>query len=109
MLVFLLQKRLKLQFDEADEEGMTDLLVAAATHLSTTAEQSPVAKEAQVEPSERVDSGAWGASPFTEAPGEVADVPFERMDRELKMPAKPLIPLSYFSMRILRPRCPYSR
>ena len=64
---------------------MTDLLVAATTHPTTTAGQSLVVEEAQVEPSEYVDSRAWGALPVTEAPEEVTDTPLEGMDKELEM------------------------
>jgi len=49
--------------DESDEKGMMDLLEAAASYPTTTAEQSLVAEEARIEPSERVDFGTQGASP----------------------------------------------
>jgi len=43
MLVFLLKRR-GLQFDESNEEGITNLLEAAATHPTTTGVQSLVAE-----------------------------------------------------------------
>ena len=44
-----MQKRRRLEFDEFDEEGMTDLLDAATNPPSKKLEQSPVAEEARVE------------------------------------------------------------
>ena len=79
--VFLLQKKCKIQFDESDDEAMVDLLEAAATPLSTTAEQSPVAKKARVESFDCVD-GAHGTSLVIEATEEVGRPP-------LRMPAEP--------------------
>ena len=58
-LVFLLQKKCRLQFDESDDEGMTDVLEAMTTPPSTTTERSSVAEEARVESSDHVD-GARG-------------------------------------------------
>ena len=49
-----------------------------------------------------MESGARGVSPVTEALEEVTDVPLEGMDRELEIPADPLLPLSYPSTRRLR-------
>ena len=38
MLVFLLQKKCSIQFDESDDEGMTELLKATITPLPTITE-----------------------------------------------------------------------
>jgi len=54
---------------------MTDLLKAVTTP-STTAEQSPVAEEARVEPSDCVD-GARRASPVNKACAKGADAPLK--------------------------------
>ena len=62
-----------------------------------------MAKEARIELSERVESSTRRLG----APKEVADVPFEGIDRELEMSAEPIIPLSHSPTRRLRPRRPY--
>ena len=50
MLVFLLQKRSRLQFDDFDEEGMTNLLEAGLLIRLQPWGQSHVVEEAQAEP-----------------------------------------------------------
>ena len=65
-LVFLLQKKCMLRFDESDNEGMKDLLEATIIPPPTIAEHFPVAKESWVESSDRVE-GARGALSIIEA------------------------------------------
>ena len=67
---------------------MAYLLEAATTHPSSTAERSPMAEEARVEPSDRVDS-ARRALPVNEASAETAERPFGGVDRELEMSVEP--------------------
>ena len=50
-LVFFLQKKHRLRFDESDDEGMISLLEAATTPPCELAEQPAVAEEGRVEPS----------------------------------------------------------
>ena len=106
MLVFLLQKRRMLQFDEYDEEGMTYLLVATATHPTTTTEQSLVAEEARVEPSERMESGTRGLRPLLRLPKRLLMRILKGWTGSWRCQWNPLIPLSYSLMRRLRPRRP---
>jgi len=72
MLVFFLQKRSRLSFDESDEEEMLDLLsVGCAT---SSAGQSRVAEDAMVGPSELMDSEDQGDLSAAEFPEEGVDV-----------------------------------
>ena len=85
---------------------MADLLEATTTHPSSTAERSPMAEEARVEPSDRVD-GARRALPVDETSAETAECPFGGVDRELEMSAEP--PTTELRPRRgLRQRRPYS-
>jgi len=80
MLISLLQKRIRLDFDESDEEEMAELL-ADAPACSTTAAVKPCeAGDARVRRSEPVDSGTRMASPIAEDPGGVSDTPPGQMD-----------------------------
>ena len=59
MLVLFLQKRIRIHFDEPDEE-MLNLLAAAPACPIAVGWHSPMAEDAQVGPSELMDSGARG-------------------------------------------------
>ena len=68
---FLLQKKRRVQFDESDDEGMTELLKATTTPPCSLVEQPPIAEEDRVESPDCL-AGIRGTLPALEAVEEVA-------------------------------------
>ena len=85
ILVFFLQKRSRIGFDESDEEMLDLLAVAPGCPIAVTG-KSPVAEDARVGPFELIDSGAQGDSSVVEAPEECVDALLGQVDKKAEMP-----------------------
>ena len=103
ILISLLQKRIRLDFDEFDKELLADVPICS----SVASGQPSEGGDARVRRPEPVDFRARAAFSVTEIPDGIMGMSFGRMDRG-KSFRRPPLPYSYLLTMKWMERCLYS-